>query len=254
MSDFAIFAENGISVTPLLPLVHTTDWHRFRTLKQIPVLEPRACKVYGEDLLYFFYGKPCYRPHDGVEPTSLSAFHLVSLVVDGATLPTPKRILPFDSGAFRRGFYEPDTHPAMDLPHFEINPTLDAASRTVGQFFGSNKAYFRTTVRPDLIVNCDDLEVEAYVSIVSSRKKGPIDERRSAIEVQIASAVKLLGSKVHAVILPEHFLDDDPTYRFITDQLGAEPLGYFCPHARPAEDARAIMGEAFKFYKTRGWL
>jgi hypothetical protein len=142
----------------------------------------------------------------------------------------------------------------MDLPHFELDSTLESATRAVGCFYGSNKDYFRSRVRPDLHYECDQLEVESFVSMITSLRSSPADDRRSSIEVQIADIVDLTQAKVLAVVLPEQFLDYPPVHQYIRTTLDAEPIGYFCPHARPAEDARVIMNEAARFYQSQGWL
>jgi hypothetical protein len=254
LSDFSIFANAAAQAIPHLPLVHTIDWFDFRTIKSRGQMVPELCDVYAENLLYFFYGRPSFRKHMEADPVSLGSLHLVSLIFDAATLPPPQRILPFDSGAFKGGLYDGDLHPGMELPHFELDPTIDAVARAVGCFYGSNKEYFRSKVRADLDYPCDQLEVESFVSIVASLRQSPADDRRSAIEVQIADIVDLTRANVLAVILPEQFLDHAPTHDYIRTTLGAEPIGYFCPHARPSEDARVIMNEAARFYSRRGWL
>lgn len=251
---FLKFAAAANEAMPTLPLVHTTDWYDFRSIRNSGEMNPVACPVYGEDLLYFFYGRPCYRKHLAMDPVSLGSLHLVSLIFDASTLPTPRRVMPFDSGAFRAGLYAADLHPGMELTHFELEPTLSAAARAVTRFYETNVGYFRSKVRKDVVHDCDDLEVESYLSIVATLGKSVVDDRRSAIEVQIADVVRLSTSKVLAVILPEQFLDHPHVDHYIRSTLGAEPLGYYCPHARPAEDARAIMGETSRFYKARGLL
>lgn len=142
----------------------------------------------------------------------------------------------------------------MELPHFELETSLVAAARAVGQFYGNNRDYFAAKVRADLAFDCDELEVESFVSIVGSSKTSAVDDRRSVIEVQIADIVRLAEANVLAVILPEQFLDTAHVEDYIRQTLGAEPIGYYCPHARPAEDARAIMDKAVCFYKDMGWL
>jgi hypothetical protein len=215
---------------------------------------PEPCDVYLQDLLYFFYGRPSFRKHQDADALSLASLHLVSLIFDPTTLPPPLRVLPFDSGAFKVGLYEPSLHPGMALPHFELDPSIDAVARAVGCFYGTNKDYFRSKMRSDLQYDCDELEIESFVSIVASVSKSKVDDRRAAIEIQIADIVDLARAKVLAVILPEQFLDHQPTYDYIRTGLGAEPIGYFCPHARPDGDARVIMNEAARFYRARGWL
>ena len=254
MSGFSAFAATAPAATPTLPLVHTTDWYEFQRMKGAGGMHPTLCDVYDEDLLYFFYGRPSFRKHMTVDSVSLRSLHLVSLVFDASTLPPPKRVLPFDSGAFDAGLYRADLHPDMALTHFELAPSIQSVAQAVGTFYGTNLHYFRSQLRADLKVECDQLEAESFVSIIAAIKQSVADDRRSAIEVQIAEVVEFARAKVLAVILPEQLLDHAPTEDYIRLGLSAEPIGYFCPHARPSEDARVIMSEASRFYRSKGWM
>jgi len=252
--SFLAFSSAAPEAAPILPLVHTTDWYDYQDIRKEGRLKPTACPVYEEDLLYFYYGRPGLRKHPMTEPVSLDALHLVSLVFEAKTLPSPKRVLPFDSGAFAAGLYKGDLHPKMVLADFELEPSLSGVTRAVSRFYGTNLAYYRSAVRSDMVADCEQFEVQSYLSIVRTMKASSADDRRSAVEVQVDKVVRIKGAKVLAVILPEQFLDHRPTEQYIEEVLGAEPLGYYCPHARPAEDARAIMNEAWRFYKERGLL
>lgn len=217
-------------------------------------MNPESCDVYHEDLLYFFYGRPSFRKHMDIPSVSLKALHLVGLIFEPSSLPTPRRVMPFDSGAFDAGLYDADLHPSMELKHFELDPAVPAAAKIVGCFYGDNKSYMRSAIRSDLQYDCDQLEVESFVSIVTALSQSSSDDRRSAIEIQIHGALDISSAKVLAVILPEQFLDHRPTHDYISGTLGAEPLGYFCPHAKPSGDARVIMHEAARYYGTQGLL
>jgi hypothetical protein len=142
----------------------------------------------------------------------------------------------------------------MSLSNFHLEPQPEVPAKLVKSFFGTNSCYFRETLRPDIAAGPRDMEVEAYLSIVRSPAATPYDDRRSAIEIQLSHAIDLTTIKVLAVVLPEQLLDDDVTMDFIEKQLNAKALGYYCVHARPAEDARAILIETKRFYQENGLL
>jgi hypothetical protein len=252
---FADFAAMGPAATPFLPVVHTTDWMVFRNLMEVdPVLKNEACPVFNEDLLYLFYGRPCYRMHADVEPTSLSAFFLISIVFEAASIGALHRMFPFDTGAFARGLYRSGLHPKIQALDFQLGPTLQAAAQAVGTFFGTNKRYFNGKVRDDLLFGGRDVEVQSFLAIARTPGRTAMDDRRSTIEIQLSRSIDIRRANVAAVILPEELLDDPFTEQFIVRDLQAVPLGYYCPHARPAEDVRAIMIEAKRFYESKGLL
>lgn len=252
---FANFACSNTPSAPVLPLVHTTDWWSFRQVidGSLALVEQR-CPVFNEDLVYLFYGKPCYRLHQSSEPTSLSAFFLVSVVIEATSIGPLHRVHPFDTGAFSKGIYQANLHPKMNLKDFELTPSLQAVTEAVDVFYGTNAKYFRGNPKKNVAVGAMDIEAEAFMSIISAPARSPADDRRSAIEIQIRRSVDLANVRVLAVILPEQLLDDPSIQQFIEIDLGAEPLGYFCPHARPDEDVRAIMTEAKRFYESKSWL
>jgi hypothetical protein len=252
---FADFAATNAAASPYLPVVHTTDWLVFRDLMEVnSVLQNVQCPVFGEDLLYLFYGKPCYRMHAEIEPTSLSAFYLISILFEPHSIGAPRRVLPFDSGAFAKGLYAASLHPRLRPLDFELNSSIQGAAQAVATFYGSNAQYFSSTVRNDIPVGTRDIEAEAFLSIIRTPARTPMDDRRSAIEIQLRHSIDIRTADVCAVILPEVLLDDPLTEDFILKDLNAKPLGYYCTHARPAEDVRAMMIEAKRYYKSRGLL
>lgn len=251
---FANFACSNTHSLPVLPVVHTTDWWSFRHIMDGNLLAMQRCPVFSEDLVYLFYGKPCYRLHQGSEPTSLSAFYLVSLIFEANSVGPFRRVHPFDTGAFSKGFYQSHLHPKMEIKDFELNASLGAVTEAVDVFYGTNAGYFKGAPKKNIPVSPMDIEAEAFVSLISTPARTPADDRRSAIEIQLQNSIDLTNVRVLAVILPEQLLDDQRVEQFIEVNLGAEALGYFCPHARPDEDVRAIMTEAKRFYKSRSWL
>src|SRR5262249_10361271 len=143
------------------------------------------------------------------------------------------RVHPFDTGAFAKGIYRSNLHPKMALSDFELNSTLGAVTEAVDVFYGSNANYFQGVAKKDIPVAARDLEAEAFLSIIRTPARTPADDRRSAIEIQIARAIDLTQARVLAVILPEQLLDDPFVEQFIEADLDAVALGYYCPHARP---------------------
>src|ERR1044071_6887776 len=79
-----------------LPLVHTTDLYHFRDIRNSAELQPSDCEVYeGEKLLYFFYGRPSYRPHAQRETITAKALLPICLVFSRRVMSEAVRIMPF---------------------------------------------------------------------------------------------------------------------------------------------------------------
>lgn len=98
-----LIQEQKINGSNGLPLIHTTtERPLFNILKYELIKSPEKCKEYGEDLVYFFYGKPAYYAE-----TELANFTInppVCLLYDLNNIPKDSitRILPFDSGGIKR--------------------------------------------------------------------------------------------------------------------------------------------------------
>jgi hypothetical protein len=90
-------SPNGSS----LPLAHSTDWARFVAITQAGYFSsPTPCPVYGEILLYTFYGRAAYRfKEDGVA-YSTPSYSPVCFILKPTLTALARRILPFDSGGF----------------------------------------------------------------------------------------------------------------------------------------------------------
>jgi hypothetical protein len=140
--SFASLVSRIPAVCPLLPVAHTTDGYRFRDILENPRLRPSQCHVFNEQLTYFFYGRPAYRAASTKKATSLDSFSLISILFKSDALPTPKRVFPFDTGAWHRGLFASYMHPKMTLSNFELAPSLAEAQKLVHLFYGNNTRYY----------------------------------------------------------------------------------------------------------------
>ncbi|WP_155904899.1 hypothetical protein [Methylopila sp. M107] len=251
---FYKFVSRSSATYPDLPIVHTTDLYTFRNIADTDrTIKTKMCPVFGEELLYFFYGRPAYRPHGGVNPNSLSAFYLSSFVINPGAI-KPRRVYPFDTGAFAQGMFNGSLHPSMTVEDFELDASLDAARQAVSAFYASNEAYMNGKLNRNIIHGAMDFEVEAYMDWSLAKSQTAYDDRRNAFEIQVSSSCKLDHHDVLAVIVPEQILDDKDILQFIEIDLRAKALGYTCVHAQPHEDARAILIETKRFYKELGLI
>jgi len=127
-------------ITPHLPLVHSTDVYAFSDIVSGKSLSPSPCSVFdGEMLTYLFYGRPSYRPNINEEPTSLGHYLPIVIIFKPNWLSEIKRIFPFDSGAFSRGFYKHFIHKMMSLEDFELDTDPETPGRVVSQFYARTK-------------------------------------------------------------------------------------------------------------------
>src|SRR4051794_19000935 len=101
-NQFRDFIHGATPLTGQLGLTHVTDCARLSGLVASRKLEPRLCDVYGEPLVYLFYGRPAYRrAWSGGATTNLDYARICLILRDDVTAHA-HRILPFDSGGFNR--------------------------------------------------------------------------------------------------------------------------------------------------------
>src|SRR3989344_871882 len=192
---FRDHVRKAAEITPHLPLVHTTDIWAFRAVISGPgTLQPQLCPILNEALLYFFYGRPAYRPNSASPPTSAPGHAPVCFVLAPDCLPSIQRIYPFDSGAFK--FYSAQLHDRMTLDDFALDPQPDTAPRVVGAFFGSNEAYYDGRAISAKTFDPLELEAQCYHNLVLEKGTTTYDDRRGTIEITVKSSLTLSSSTV----------------------------------------------------------
>ncbi len=254
MGIFSEFIANKPLCEPRLPLLHTCDGFGFRDIIGTKKLSPAPCQVFGgETLIYFFYGRPAYRTSAGTIQTSISAFMPVSIVLKNDTINTPKRIAPFDTGAFHEGLFAQHLHPKMKKEDFFVTPSMDMPQRIVNYFFGSNINYYRGNPRHVDIPSLE-FEVSCYRSLIGETANMPFDDRCSAIEVQSEESVELTRDNVLLIVLPAIFLDDSEVKDTICRLWNAQVEAYSIHRGDPKEYVGLIYNVVETFLNAKGFM
>lgn len=233
-----------------LPFAHTCDSYTFRDVLDTNQLEPSPCQVYtGENLLYFFYGRPAYKKILG-ESVSMESFWPVTLLIDPISFGGIKRVLPFDSGGFPKQ-YEQALHPKMKREHFELAADIQTIRRFVKGFWGCNRAYFEGRKDGSPSIRATDFEAKAFVELISTKTSTPGDDRRSSIEIQIEDIVALRpGTPVVLAVLPSE-ISEEPEVATKLTEWGAEIRPYSIHHGDPSQATGLIYQEVRKFLEER---
>lgn len=207
-STFQSFVERGEPANPALPLMHSCDAYALRSVLRSGALEPRECPVFGgEPLVYFYYGRPAYRVNPAVPSSKLQHNFPTALIFDHGGIGNPKRLAPFDTGAFTMYAEGGHLHGRMPIDDFLLPPDITWARRLVTVFYGTNSAYVHGNVIPGLVAGGGEFEVEAYLSLITDGAATALDDRSSTIELQVGRSVSLVGSGLRAIVLPSGMLD-----------------------------------------------
>jgi hypothetical protein len=250
---FASYCQSFSPRRPTLPLVHSTDSFAFRSIITAGVLKVQRCEVFNEDLLYLFYGRPAYRVAQGKASRSDNVYMPVCLILKPELVQAPKRIYPFDTGAFDGGYFAPYLHEGMTRDDFLLEEP-DVPPRMIEAFFGSNKAYYFGEAKAGLDFDIDHMEVKAYYDLISATGEQVHDDRRFTIEVQSTDGVAL-SSNILAVVCPTAFLQKKEFEETIVSAWKAVPLTYdIYKGSRPIEYHYLMRDRIKTFLETRSYL
>lgn len=244
-TDFATAVRNAPPSDQALPLTHLTDAFHLRDIDAGGSLEPTPCQVFNEPLLYFFYGRPAYRVAANTDTSGLDSYWPVCFILRSNTI-VPRRIYPFDSGAFHNGRFETQCHRGMIKEDFELDADPSTPGRLLGKFWPDARSYFDN--RGALAPECDpfDFEVKSYSQIIGTVGNAPFDERHSTIEIQTDEPLPLKDNVI-AVILPTEFATQEVFERF--EALGAKVLPFDAVNRhRPDDMVSQIYAMCRDFY------
>lgn len=251
-----VSAESAVAEE--LPLVHTT---RCEILPYIiasgELRSVTPCDVFHEHLLYFFYGRPAYRHALGNEPTGNLDLCPICFVFKPHTISgKAKRVFACDSGAVHKSYFEDHLFPP-DRDEMELDTTIDSARKLVPLIFGDNGRYYIGEAKS----TCPDaFEVGTpaarFHALLTDTKPcvGGGDDRRSAIEVQMDSPVKLEHQLLY-VILPMDKLNEPGIRTVILEHWQTDPIGYKVTKFRQPHEYRTLIGALLEErYKQGGRL
>jgi hypothetical protein len=255
MSRFADYIQ-GVSVqpaTPMMPLTHVCQEYFFREILETKRLKPSPCRVFAEELLYFFYGKPAYTPKTDGAAVDASGLAPVCLVCKPRLVPHAKRIAPFDTGAFASGRYSDYLHQKMKIDDFLLDGSPEMPGRIVAHFFSSNSEYFKG--KPATIqIPPTQFEARAYHNLITDNGKTSSDHRRSAIEIQTDLPLTIERDSVLLVVLPEVFLDDPDVRIRVFQDWSAEVVPYPTYHCDPEQYQGAVAYVVSKFLREKHFI
>src|SRR6185437_3932045 len=200
--NFSQFVGSLPEPKNLLGLIHITSSYTLRDILDVGYIEAQSrCPVLNESVIYAFYGRAAFRGKSDFGPTNLACLFPTVLVIDPYSVPLPKYIFAFDSGAFVDGKMDRFLHPYMPLFDFLLAPEPVSAGRLVNAVFGTNDAFLRNPPNPGFQVPPSNFEADCYRHIVLEGIED-LDDRGTTPELVFAERIELRRS-VKAVVLPD---------------------------------------------------
>jgi hypothetical protein len=257
-----IEGQNQAAALKELPSVHVTDGYAFREALRSRRLQPTHCGFFNTDLVYFFYGKPSYRPSKSHQLAAPNAEYTAGFILEPGTLSalSMRRVFPFDSGAYQTGLFDsymrPSKRDRIAIQMFELPPDTARILTLIDCFFGSNGAYYARRAKNEVVglKNGMWFEVEAYHKLISAAGSiDDFDDRCAAIEIQVASEVELSPSNVAALLFPATYSDNVDVQDALIE-LAAQAVSYRSYSLPPSRCQALIYDRVQGFYQDRGWL
>lgn len=209
-----------------IPAFHSCDSFFLRKILNERKLSTSEDDVFeNEKLLYLFYGRPAYKSANQ-QSSKLKAFLPISFIVKSESIDRIKRVISFDSGAFKNGLYNNYLHPQMSLDNFILTPTIDAVKKAICYLFGTNENYFKGIPKEKPPFDPLDFEIECLYNLISGNEQQIVDDRKSTFEIQLDNQLFLTNSSLEAVILPDFFLSSELVTRVLVNELKVEILSY----------------------------
>lgn len=249
MSRFESILVDEIDELNNLPLLHTCDAYKFRSIVEELILKPTTCDVFNTELLYAYYGLPSYRIKNN-KATNNPAHYMTCFILNTEASDTFSKIYPFDSGAFfklneiKENFFHNDTK----IDDFELSGSISSAKKVIKTFYKTNENYLKQTPLLTKELSYLDFEANGYKNLISFNGSSSFDDRASSIEVLFDKEIKLNKKSVKQIIIPKCFKDDEYAMKLIKEKFDIEiPLTYDTHKGNPSEFFGLLRNEYFKF-------
>jgi hypothetical protein len=193
-------------------LFHTTKGQNIYKILEAGKLQAQPCPVFdNESLLYLFVGRPAYKLSD----IAASDYWLTPLVFvfRNPVTASPKRVFPFDSGAFKQKKMG-EEFADFELDRFELEGDYAVLGKIIKVFFGSVSKYLRAEARnresvaTEYSIGPKGFVILALSSLLMKPRSNEADDRASAIELQFDVDLSLNAPDLKGVVIAEDWLDD----------------------------------------------
>lgn len=252
---FAQFLTNqATNYKRTLPLVHSSESHRMLKMLGDGKVAVTECDTFkGENLAYFFYGRPSYRKfYERPKEWQLPFV----MVLKSTCLLSLKRLFPFDSGAFFSNRL-PSYMTSFPAEDFELSSNPAAIDLLIDIFFGSDEDYLHNRSKPAAEVThrrklgVRHPEVKALCAMYNGDEV-KADDRSRAFELQTDTDVKI-KDELLAVVMPRPYFDDKKLKAALKSQ-GVIARPYDVWELNTEGYMSAIYTEVKAVYKKLGFL
>jgi len=194
-----------------LPLMHSCDCFDGESIIMDGKLEVSMCKVFKEELLYFFYGKSSYPVSEKETLNRTDELYCPICFIINPEKVEMYKAYPFDTGAFTNSFYKQFFHRHMNINNFEIESNLQKIKAYISLVFSNNEDYINGISH---ISKHEDRYLNSLFRMFNADGSYEFDERANTIEVISNKSVNLHDA-IEYIILPSSFMRIEDISKFI---------------------------------------
>jgi hypothetical protein len=186
-----------------MPLTHITKGIRAVDIANEDAISPSNCEVFGEPLVYFFYGRPAYRVSEA-GAVKVEAACPFCFIFDSGLIDKAKAIFSFDTGAFAKRLYQHILVEDMKIGDFSLETDKERPNRLISTVFGSRETYFDGDISkipdPEKLAEPWEFHARAYLHLLKSPGRNEPDDRICSIEVVFGEKIPLKGNLLALVV------------------------------------------------------
>lgn len=238
-------SENKLT---LLPLCHSCEGFSGIKILKEGKLKIQKCKVFGKDLLYFFYGKPSYPVAEKFPEKRTDGYYCpICFIINSEKVPIYE-VYPFDTGAFKTDKYSKFFPRGVELENYKLDSSLGAIQSYISVMFGNNDNYIDGKC---IQTEYDIAEIHVLINMLNANGAFDIDERANTVEVICDKDIDIYDA-IECVILPNNIMRD----RYVKDFFNKNNIKYktyrFRPLTKPERYYEAVFQLAMEHIDERG--
>ena len=235
-----------------MPLVHVCDCFTFRKIFACGAILPTNCKVFNQDLAYYFYGRPSYRVGGSDITSNAMSMFPICFIIDSEQVAAINNAYPFDTGAFKAGIFSRYVHPKADVTDYKLVNSFEFLKKFVGYFYGNNRNYYDGEISISKSnIPAMAFELHSLHQMITSETNEDFDDRCHTVEIQTDQVVDIQSGGVRAMVLPSSIASDPEVSSFLFDN-DVQPIVYQTTRCSPSSLTSTIITEVRKFYEQEG--
>ncbi len=239
---------NSGSKVSVLPLCHSCEGYLGIEILKEGVLRVQNCKVFGKQLLYFFYGKPSYPVAEKSPENRTDVYYCPFCFIVNPEKVSIYEVYPFDTGAFDANKYADFFPRGVELENYKLENSIESIQEYIAVMFGNNDNYIDGKC---IQIEYDLAEIDVLIHMLNANGAFDIDERSNTVEVISNNSVNI-KDMVECIILPNAIMRDRRVKEFFDKNKIKFKTYHYRPLTKPDRYYEAVFQLAMEHIDERG--